>query len=83
MSVKALQDYTFTAKYANYNKEFKRRETWEEAVNRVKNMMLEKYHDKDVKDEIEWAYNLVKEKRVIGSQRAMQFGGKPILKKNI
>jgi ribonucleoside-diphosphate reductase alpha chain len=82
MSVKALQDYTFTAKYANYNKSLKRREVWEEAVDRVKNMMLEKYHDKDVKDEIEWAYNLVKEKRVIGSQRAMQFGGKPILKHN-
>jgi ribonucleoside-triphosphate reductase (thioredoxin) len=82
MSLKALQDYTFTAKYANFVQDKNRRETWEEAVDRVKNMMLEKYSDKDVKEEIEWAYNLVKEKRVIGSQRAMQFGGKPILKHN-
>lgn len=82
MSIKALQDYVFTAKYANFIKDEKRKETWEEAVDRVKNMMLEKYSDKDIKDEIEWAYSLVKDKRVIGSQRAMQFGGKPILKHN-
>ena len=82
MTLKALQDYTFTAKYANYNKDLKRRETWEEAVSRVEDMMLEKYKNFDVEEDIRWAYNLVKQKRAIGSQRAMQFGGKPALKKN-
>ncbi len=43
MSVKALQEYTFVSKYARYNKSKKRRETWEEAVDRVKRMHLNKY----------------------------------------
>lgn len=80
MTIKALQDYTFTAKYANYIPEKKRRETWNEAVDRVKNMMFTKYADFDIKEEINWAYELVKQKKVLGSQRTMQFGGEPALK---
>ena len=82
MSLKSLQDYTFVSKYARYNEELKRRETWDEAVSRVKNMHFEKYPQDDIKDDIEWAFERVKEKRVLGSQRALQFGGKPVLKKN-
>ena len=82
MSLKALQDYTFVSKYARYNEELKRRETWDEAVSRVRNMHFEKYPQDDIKDDIEWAFERVKEKRVLGSQRALQFGGKPVLKKN-
>lgn len=80
MSVKALQDYTFVSKYARYNPDLKRRETWGEAVNRVRDMHLKKYPQ--IKEEITWAFNQVKNKRVLGSQRALQFGGKPIEKKN-
>lgn len=82
MSLKALQDYTFVSKYARYNEELKRRETWDEAVGRVKDMHLQKYPQKDIREDIEWAFDRVKEKRVLGSQRALQFGGKPVLKKN-
>lgn len=82
MSLRSLQDYTFISKYARYNEELKRRETWDEAVNRVKDMHFEKYSQNDIKDDIEWAFERVKEKRVLGSQRALQFGGKPVLKKN-
>lgn len=82
MSLKALQDYTFVSKYARYNEELKRRETWDEAVGRVKEMHLQKYDQNDVKEDIEWAFDRVREKRVLGSQRALQFGGKPVLKKN-
>ena len=80
MSVKALQDYTFVSKYARYNKEKKRRETWLEAVERVKEMHLRKYPQ--ISEDIEWAFKQVKAKRVLGSQRALQFGGDPILKKH-
>jgi len=76
MTTKALMDYTYTSRYARYNKEEKRRETWEEAVNRVKQMHLKKYPQ--VKEEIEWAFQQVLEKKVLGSQRALQFGGTPI-----
>lgn len=82
MSLRELQDYTFVSKYARYNEELKRRETWDEAVDRVKDMHLQKYPKNDIKEDIEWAFDRVKEKRVLGSQRALQFGGKPVLKKN-
>ena len=83
MSVRELQDYTFVAKYARWIPEKKRRETWNEAVNRVKKMMLNKYFDvPEVHEDIEWAYEMMRKKRVLGSQRALQFGGKPIFKHN-
>lgn len=86
MSIKALQEYTFSSKYARYNSKVKRRETWQEAVERVKNMHLKKYDDRikmypELEERIEWAFDQVKQKRVLGSQRALQFGGEPILKK--
>jgi ribonucleoside-triphosphate reductase len=80
MSIRALQDYTYYSKYARFNQKAKRRETWNEAVDRVFAMHLEKYPH--CQDEIEWAVDLVKNKRVLGSQRALQFGGEPIKKKN-
>lgn len=75
-----LQNYTFVAKYARWIEEKNRRETWKEAVDRVKDMMSEYYADKDVADDISWAYDMMFKKKVLGSQRALQFGGKPILK---
>mgnify|MGYP003131396959 FL=1 len=83
MSVRELSDYTFVAKYARWIPEKKRRETWDEAVSRVKQMMLDKYFDKpEIHEDIEWAYEMMRKKRVLGSQRALQFGGKPIFKHN-
>jgi ribonucleoside-triphosphate reductase len=80
MSVKALQDYTFTSKYARYLKDLKRRETWSEAVERVRDMHLRRYPQ--IKEQIEWAFEQSRQKRVLGSQRALQFGGSAIEKKN-
>tara|TARA_R110000765_G_scaffold93225_8_gene175816 strand:- start:111 stop:2309 length:2199 start_codon:yes stop_codon:yes gene_type:complete len=83
MSVRELQDYTFVSKYARWIPEKKRRETWNEAVSRVKQMMLDKYKDSpDIYDDIEWAYDMMRKKKILGSQRALQFGGSPILKHN-
>lgn len=80
MSIKALQEYTYTSKYARYNKKARRRETWLEAVDRVREMHLSRFPE--VAEEIEWAFDLVRQRRVLGSQRALQFGGEPILKKH-
>lgn len=87
MSIKALQEYTYISKYARYNKEAKRRETWIEATERVKEMHLVKYADRiaafpELQEEIDWAFEMVRQRRVLGSQRCLQFGGKPVLKKN-
>ena len=60
----ALQDYVFTSKYARWDKNKQRRETWKEAVDRVKEMMLEKYADCDIDEEINWAYDMMQKKRV-------------------
>ncbi len=80
MTLKALADYTFVSRYARYNKDLKRRETFHEAVERVKQMHLNKYPM--AKEEIDFAFDHVHKKLVLGSQRALQFGGLPILKKN-
>ncbi len=71
MSVRELKDYTFVSKYARWIPEKKRRETWNEAVSRVKKMMLDKYQDfPEVHEDIEWSYEMMRKKRVLGSQRA-------------
>lgn len=79
---KVLQDYVFTSKYARYIPDKKRRETWSEAVDRVRSMMLTQYNGCGIDDKINWAYDLMCKKRVLGSQRALQFGGDPIFKKH-
>ena len=78
MSVTELQNYTFVSKYARWIPEKKRRETWKESVTRVREMMHEQYPEAN--GDIDWAYDLMYKKRVLGSQRALQFGGKPIFK---
>ena len=47
-------------------------------------MMLDKYKDKDkdIENLINQAYDAVKRKEILGSQRSLQFGGKPIIKHN-
>ena len=77
-----LKNYTFVSKYARWIESENRRETWREAVDRVKNMMHTHYDDKGISEQIDWAYELMFNKKVLGSQRALQFGGEPILKRH-
>jgi len=81
-ALQELQNYTFVSKYARWLEDKNRRETWKEAVERVKNMMHTKYADDNISDEINWAYDIMYKKKVLGSQRALQFGGEPILKRH-
>ena len=78
MSIKSLMNYSFVSKYARWIPEKKRRETWRESVDRVMHMMYEQYPD--VNGDIVWAYDMMHKKRVLGSQRALQFGGQPIFR---
>ena len=87
MSLKALSDYTVYAKYARYLPEKKRRESWEEMVDRVFQMHLNRFEsaiskNEELKADILFAKQQVKKKRVLGAQRILQFGGEPILKHN-
>jgi ribonucleoside-triphosphate reductase (thioredoxin) len=81
-ALQELQNYTFVSKYARWLEDKQRRETWKEAVERVKNMMHTMYADKNISDEINWAYDMMYKKKVLGSQRGLQFGGEPILKRH-
>lgn len=87
MSLKALSNYTIYSRYAHYLPEKKRRETWEEITDRVFSMHARKYAKQltdsaEFKDDFEFAKDMVKQKRVLGSQRALQFGGAWIEKAN-
>ena len=76
ISTKILSDITVYMKYARYLPEKKRRETWKELVERNKKMHIKKYPE--MKSEIDKAYKLVSEKKILPSMRSMQFAGKPI-----
>tara|TARA_R100001443_G_scaffold116333_1_gene136465 strand:+ start:514 stop:2370 length:1857 start_codon:yes stop_codon:yes gene_type:complete len=72
-----LSDITVHMKYAKYQEELQRRETWKEIVTRNMNMHIKSYPD--LETEIVKVYDdFVLTKKVLPSMRSMQFGGKPI-----
>lgn len=73
---KILSDITAYMKYAKYIPEQKRRETWQETVNRNKQMHIHKFPE--LKEEIQQAYMEVEMRNGLASMRSMQFAGKPI-----
>lgn len=78
---KIVSDYIHASKYARYLSELKRRESYHETVTRVENMMLKRFGvilEKDIK----WAFQLVRDQRVVPSMRAMQFAGPAIEHEN-
>lgn len=79
-------NYTFVSKYARWDSNKLRRETWAESVDRVRQMMLDQYVSDDSSPEIvkaiNQAYDDMKKKKILGSQRALQFGGNPVFKHN-
>jgi ribonucleoside-diphosphate reductase alpha chain len=76
LSNKILSDLTVYMKYARFVPEINRRESWHELVTRNKEMHLKRYPNLEA--EIEAAYQLVYDRKVLPSMRSLQFGGKPI-----
>ena len=76
VSQKVLSDLTIFNKYAKYIPEIKRRETWDEIVERNMAMHIRKYPQ--IKQEIKDAYKYVYNRQVLPSMRSLQFGGRPI-----
>ncbi len=76
ISQSILSDITVYMKYAKFNQELERRETWNELVDRNKAMHIKKFPQ--LADEIENAYKFVYDKKALPSMRSMQFAGKPI-----
>ena len=84
MTVKQLQDYIFTSKYSHYLPDKLRRETFDEAADRVIDMHRRFFAERglQIEDLLSVCEKGIKSRRVLGSQRALQFGGDPILRKN-
>lgn len=76
-STKILSDITVYTKYARFQEELNRRETWVEICKRNMHMHIEKFPQ--LRKEIEDIYeNFVYNKKILPSMRSLQFAGKPI-----
>ena len=73
LGLDALSKITVFGKYAKYIPELKRRETWDEIVDRYQEMMVKKYPK--LKDAIVESAKFIREKKVLPSMRALQFAG--------
>lgn len=81
-----LPEYTRISRYSQYNAYKKRRETWAEQTDRVFKMHkvhFAKFLDNEkFMEAFEFAKDMVNKKKVLGSQRALQFGGPAVLNKH-
>ena len=73
LGLEALSNLTIFSKYAKFKPEFKRREPWDEIVDRYQEMMIKKYPN--LKDAIVKSAELIRAKKVLPSMRALQFAG--------
>lgn len=77
-----LQDYIFISRYARYDSIHGRRETWDEAVDRVRDMHLNRYRstiDAVTETSIREAFEAVRRKEILPSMRSLQFAGPAVL----
>jgi ribonucleoside-diphosphate reductase alpha chain len=73
LGLEALSSITIFSKYAKYIPELKRRETWDEIVDRYETMLIKKYPK--LKEAIVHNAKFIREKKVLPSMRALQFAG--------
>jgi len=73
LGLDALSKLTVFSKYAKYVPELKRRETWDEIVDRYEQMMVKKYPK--LGDQIKETATFIRQKKVLPSMRALQFAG--------
>jgi ribonucleoside-diphosphate reductase alpha chain len=79
-----LSKFIHVGKYANYMPEDKRREAKHESGDRMMDMHVDVYGHlgDEVKGAIEFARSAFHDDVVLGSQRCLQYGGAPVIKKN-
>jgi len=73
LGLDALSKLTVFSKYAKYIPELKRRETWDEIVDRYQTMMIKKYPK--LEEQIVETTSFIRNKKVLPSMRALQFAG--------
>lgn len=85
-AIQMLSDAKFYEGYSRWDDQTGRYETWNESVARVMNMHREYYNGKitpELESLMQDAERLYKNKRILGAQRALQFGGDQLLRKNM
>lgn len=78
-----LSDAKFFEGYSRWSEQDNRYETWKESVQRVANTHKHVYADKmtpELDELLAFAVDAYNDKYILGSQRAMQFGGDQLLK---
>lgn len=83
-----LSDFQFITGYSKFREDLGRKESWEESVDRVIDMHINKYKKEiekkpKLKEYIEYARQAYYDKLVLASQRSLQYGGEPTLRKNM
>jgi ribonucleoside-triphosphate reductase (thioredoxin) len=86
---RALANFNFSQKYARYDAGEKRREAWDESVDRVMKMHRDHLNSESkgylaeaLNVELNAITNAYKNRLLLGSQRSLQFGGQAVLKKH-
>lgn len=82
MTLSNLQSFVYTSKYSRWDANLQRRETFEESTNRVFDMHERRFAGKGVDAEIAFAKKAMLDRLVLGSQRALQFGGAAVEQKH-
>ena len=79
---KFLSETKFYEGYSRFVEDENRYETWDEAVDRVIEMHDKNYmnNNNELSEYLEEARTAYKEQRVLGAQRALQFGGEQLMK---
>ena len=77
-----LSQTKFYEGYSRFKEDDSRYETWDEAVDRVIDMHDKNYinHNNELTTYLDEARTAYKEQRVLGAQRALQFGGEQLMK---
>ena len=85
-----LSNFIFQSKYSKFIPDLNRKETFEESINRIDSMHTEHlfnnypnaFKNSEFANDYIECIEAYKQKKILGSQRGLQFGGTPILKNN-
>ena len=73
---KFLSDLTVYSKYSHFDHDSSKRKGWLDLVDTNENMHIKKHPQ--IESELRWAFDFVRQYKVLPSMRSMQYAGKPI-----
>lgn len=79
---KLLSDLKLHSDYLRWNEENNRYETWEEAIDSILSQHRKKYSAFNIEEELEYVKEYLYDKKILASQRNLQFRGDDIFRHN-